>query len=327
MFNGLMSFKGYKSTKKHRSDIKKLLVGKVSREEAVDIITYSYLSALESLERNLFKDKDIVLRAIQDHDESQANVDSCIADIQSGGSLKDIEKIGIKRLAEDYRDNIDFFLIAATSYTDRHNTYFVDHYMRSTFPFDKSSTNPMTVLPYDELWCDIENNPHYDKIWDELMKEEEEDSKYAKETLDPRIFKPEPSCIKHLYDFLSSLHRSYDNLFSTASPVYDKFGQPLGTFQIPVCVSRKIFGDDAPEKYGLPDEKYIAQAIPHLDFHGYIEEAPIHTMSFFALETDGSLVWDKSLLADCEIPLKNGDIWNKAFGSQPRKELLFDEDK
>lgn len=327
MFNGLMSFKGYRTTKKRQREYKKVLSGKANREEVIDTITYCYLSQLETLEDNLFSEKDTVLKAIQSHEENQKMVDDSVKDILNNGDLKEIEKIGIEAMSSNYRDDVDTFLICSIIYPKRFSTYLVDYYMRSTFPFDKSSTNPMAVLPYDELWRDIENNPHYDKIWDEVMEEAEEDARYDKVSLNPLLFKPEPSCIKRLYEFLSSLHRSYNNLFSTASPVYDKFGQPLGTFQIPVCVSRKIFGDDAPEKYGLPDEKYIAQAIPHLDFHGYIEEAPIHTMSFFALQTDGDLTWDKSLLADCEIPLKNGDIWNKAFGSRPRKELLFDEDK
>lgn len=297
MFGGIITRKEWREGRKWYKRAQKVIKGKTDREEAVKVITYNYLLELHSLEGHLFKQKDSLLKALREHDEDQKDLDKWISD-------EWVDKDIIRLMAKDFDLKITPWTIAADNYRDRFLTYLVDHYMRVTYHIDRDF--PVLSLPYDELWHDIESSDYFDECWDLIIKEDEESRKNHGDTSDPRIFKPERNCISRYYDFLSGIHSREDKDFMLG-PAYSKYGDPLFVGK-EICVSRAVFGDDAPEKYGLPDERYITAAMPRLDFHGVFDSDTIDHSMDTADEYNTYLTWEPELISRYEMVLKCGDI-------------------
>lgn len=287
-----------KGIKKHKKLVK-VAKGKMDKQTSVDMITYMALYDLYSLEETLFDTKDRFKKYIKEFEENQAKIDRFIADED------DLTQTLMQSYTTDFRGAIDPLLFNVDTFEDRFGCYVLWHYLKVTYGGDYADRG------YKEFFDMVENNPHYNDIWKEVVKEiHASDKKSLLGCSEPRVFMPEPSCIKELFSLKFKSHLLKDN----GQKIFNKYGELLNEWGDTIDIGIEVFGIEKALEKHVSMGIYSAGILPHYNFHGKYQEAPLRSLDFYALyhsvnDDNPDMVWEDNLVYPGETALKNGDLF------------------
>lgn len=281
----------FKAKLEHRLMIK-IAKGQVDEQTAIDEITSDALDSVYMIEDMLFGVKDSFDKYLREFDETQAKIDR---DKDDNSGVCDILR---NLYATNFRDLVSYHLhVYYNEFADYFSTYVREHYLRVTY----GPHINMNVY-YKDLCKKIESNPHYESLWKKVIKAH---SNKAYGGNDPRIFMPNPKCVSRYISFARIL-LFFENL---GKPIFNEYGEVMCPDGRVSFLSGHIFTEQWKEA-GLPGSEYRVNNLPHYNFYGKIEEAPITPIDeySFASEDNPDIVWEKELVLPEEIVLKNGTI-------------------
>ncbi|MGN0242368.1 MAG: hypothetical protein ACI4CS_11820 [Candidatus Weimeria sp.] len=301
MFGGIPIKDVVKNRKLH-SSLVKTAKGKVDRQTAVDTLTFSYLVSLYNLETHLYNMQKSFIDYVNKFDETQ----SCMDDIAKGIGSAELGRTLMELHTTDFSETVERCLFNLNIFEERFDKYVLLHYLRVTDP------DVSYVKGVSRFMKDVADNPHYEQIWNKVLDLMHSVSRGTPFENDTRIFMPEPGCILNFFKLCDKIHMGEDCGFK----MYNRYGEVTEIDGTPICISRVVFPDQAQTEL-LPGDEFLAENLPHFNFHGKYEEAPLKPLNYYSIDQfidyTVETLWDKSLVHSDEIALKNGDLLPKVL--------------